>query len=199
VVLLIRSLIVRNRAAGLPEQEVFRWINGLPEILSSPMKVTQVLGVLVIGQIVAIAPPAFRKWRLALAAVIVTLGKLALERTVWHFVQRARPATTIPGANARGSTPTTGLAFVFPTGLAWVLTPYGGGWWRFLLWTTVALVSFARLYLEAHGPLDIIDGIGLGLFVGGVANLIVGGRNRDPPRRTSGGPRRVKGSFEPCP
>ncbi len=168
MVLLICSLIVRNGTAGPPEQEVFRWINGLPEILSSPMKVTQVLGVLVIGPIVAVVAAAFRKWRLALAAVIVTLGKLTLERTVWHLVQRSRPGTTITGANVRGSTPTTGLAFVSGdivpvTGSAWVLTPCLGGWWRFLLWTTVARLSFGRVYRGAHGPLDIVGGIRLGL------------------------------------
>jgi undecaprenyl-diphosphatase len=63
---------------------------------------------------------------------------------------------------------------VLVTGLAWVLTPYLRGRWRILPWAVVALVSFARMYLGAHAPLDVVGGVALGLTVGGVANLIVG-------------------------
>jgi undecaprenyl-diphosphatase len=49
----------------------------------------------------------------------------------------------------------------------------------------VALVSFARIYLGAHAPLDVVGGVGLGLLVGGLTNLAVGvpgadGQSRDP-------------------
>jgi len=179
VVLVICALIVHNGTASPLEQRVFHWINGLPGVLSSPMKIAQFMGVLAVGPIVAIGAAVFRRWRLALAAVIVTVGKLAAERVVWHFVQRSRPGTSIPGAIVRGNTPTSGLAFVsghviLVTGLAWVLTPYLRARWRILPWAVVALVSFARIYLGAHAPLDVVGGVALGLIVGGVANLIVG-------------------------
>jgi membrane-associated phospholipid phosphatase len=176
---------------------VFHWINDLPEPLSSPMKLAQFLGVLVVGPIVAIGAAVFRRWRLALAAIIVTVGKLAAERIVWHYVQRSRPGTTIPDAIVRGNTPTSGLAFVsghvvLVTGLAWVLTPYLHGRWRILPWAVVALVSFARIYLGAHAPLDVVGGVALGLTVGGAANLIVGVEKSktgsDDPARVVGHP-----------
>jgi undecaprenyl-diphosphatase len=55
-----------------------------------------------------------------------------------------------------------------------VLTPYLRGGWRILPWAVVALVSFSRIYLGAHAPLDVVGGVALGLTVGGAANLIVG-------------------------
>jgi undecaprenyl-diphosphatase len=108
---------------------------------------------------------------------------------VWELVQRSRPGTTIPDAVVRAGAPASGVSFVsghvvLVTGLAWVITPYLRGRWRIVPWVVVAFVSFARVYLGAHAPLDVLGGLGLGLLVGGLANLAVGvpgadGRFRD--------------------
>jgi membrane-associated phospholipid phosphatase len=173
------GLVARSGTVGPIELAIFHAINRLSDALSPAMRAAQLLGILVVGPIVAAISAVLRRLRLALACLLVTAGKLVAERIVWHLVQRSRPGTTILDAIVRGDTPTSGASFVsghvvLLTGLAWVVTPYVRGRWRILPWAVVALVSFARIYLGAHATLDVVGGVGLGLIVGGAASLLVG-------------------------
>jgi hypothetical protein len=148
-VLLACGIAASSGKVGPAESRVFHAVNGLPDVLSPPMRFAQLLGVLAVGPIVGVVALILRRWRLAVAAFLVTAGKLVGERIVWQVVQRSRPGTTISDAIVRGDTPTHGAAFVsghvvLVSGLAWVITPYLRGRWRLLPWLIVLLVAFAR-------------------------------------------------------
>jgi membrane-associated phospholipid phosphatase len=177
--LVVCGLIARSGTTSAPEQAVFEAINGLPEELEPAMNAAQFLGVLAVGPAVAVVALVLRRYRLAIAATIITASKLVAERVIWEIVQRDRPGVTEPNAIVRGDTPLTGRSFVsghvvLVSALAWAITPYLRGGWKFAPWSVVVLVAFARIYLGAHNPVDVVGGLALGLALGAIANLAVG-------------------------
>jgi osmoprotectant transport system substrate-binding protein len=176
VAILTCGLIARNGRVSGPERFLFHAINDLPGWLYPLMWPLQQLGNLVAGFIVAVVALVFRRWRLAIAAVIVSF--VDLEPLMKRLVVRDRPGTTVPNAVLRGDVPVGGQSFpsghaVLIASLAVITTPYLRGRWRIVPWLLVAGVCIGRVYVGAHNPLDVLAGCGLGLIIGALANVVV--------------------------
>src|SRR4029077_1760319 len=81
IIIVTCALIARSGTVGSLEASVFRAINGLPDALSPVMTKVQLLGILAVGPAFAVVALIFRKWRLAIAGILVTVGKLLAERS----------------------------------------------------------------------------------------------------------------------
>jgi osmoprotectant transport system substrate-binding protein len=176
VAVLVCGLIAHTGRVSGPERFVFRAVNDLPGWLYPVMWPLQQLGNLVAGFAVAAVALVLRRWRLAIAALIVSF--IDLEPIMKRLVVRDRPGTTVPDAVLRGDVPVVGQSFpsghaVLIASLAVITTPYLRGRWRLVPWVLVAGVCVGRVYVGAHNPLDVIAGCGLGLAIGAFANIVV--------------------------
>ena len=178
-VVVVCGVLVANRLVVGTEVAVFRRINQWPGWLYPPMWTVQLSGVIGALPLVAAAAALLRRLRLAAALAAATLLKVSLETVTQKFVQRDRPAQTLPDVILRGQSAAHGLSF--PSGHAMVIfaiaalvTPYFKSWWKVLPWALAAAVCLSRMYLGAHFPLDVIAGAGVGMFIGGMLNLVFG-------------------------
>lgn len=177
--LVVCGVLVASRTVAGTDVAVFRRINHWPGWLYPPMWTVQLSGVIGALPLVAAAAALWRRLRLAAALAAATLLKPWLEAVAKMVVQRDRPAETLPDVILRGNSAAHGLSF--PSGHAMVIfaitalmVPYIKGWRKVLPWALAAAVCLSRVYLGAHFPLDVAAGAGLGLFIGGVLNLVFG-------------------------
>ncbi len=172
-------LVVRHGEVSGIEEWCFRRVNELPDALYPLVWPFQQIGVLAVGPVVAIVALVLHHRRLALAALIVTVLKLGSERAVKAFVSRQRPGTSIgPDITRRGDVHLAGESFVsghavLVAALAGVIAPYLPGRWRAVPWAFVVAVMFARVYVGAHNPLDVVCGAALGVAIAGAVRLVL--------------------------
>jgi len=179
----LASLGARNGGVSGLERSVFAAINGLPDWLYRPMWAVQLLGVLVTPVLIAVVLLVLRRWRPALALLLLVPLKLVAERQILkQLVERGRPGQTEPDPILR-HVPPAGLSF--PSGHAIVaaatvviLWPYLGRTGRIVATVLAVGVGVARIYLGAHNPLDVVAGAGLGLILGALLTLVVGVHRR---------------------
>src|SRR3954471_13552958 len=177
-VVVLCTILVRDGVVSSAEQSVFRSINDLPDALETPMVGVQYAGVAFVPFLVAAIAAALRKWRLAIAALLVYPLKFLVEKVVLKgMVYRARPGTNDPDAMLR-HVPAHGPSF--PSGhaivafaLAGIVAPYLTRGWRIAAYAGAVAVAFSRIYLGAHNPIDVLAGAAAGLVIAAALNLLL--------------------------
>jgi membrane-associated phospholipid phosphatase len=167
------------------EQRAFRAVNGLPGWLYWPLWLPMQLGNLAVGTGAGLVVALVRDdWRLAVAVVLAMVLKLVSERVLRHKMAqhlrvRQRPGTSEPGAILRGAdVPAVGPSFpsghvILVAAIASVLANDVPLTWSWLPFVLVALVMVGRVYVGAHNPLDVTAGLGAGLLVGSLLDLLL--------------------------
>jgi membrane-associated phospholipid phosphatase len=175
LVLLVSALPVEASTVGRLELDVFRAVNDLPGALFPVLWPLMQFGAVLIVPATALAAVAFRRYRLAGEVLAAGVAAWLLAKVVKEIVFRERPAAILDDVNLHGAS-AAGRGFVsghaaIVFALAVLVTPHLPRRWRWAPWAVAVTVAFARVYVGAHFPLDVVGGAGLGLVLGGLARF----------------------------
>jgi undecaprenyl-diphosphatase len=136
---------------------------------------------------VGVVALAFRRFRLAIGLAIAGVSVYLLAELAKAIVDRPRPAALLSDVHIRGAVPTGNG---FPSGhasVACALAVIAWLWFgprvRWIFIAAAVVVCFARVYVGAHLPLDVIGGSGLGVASGAFIGLTLKVRHHGQLRR----------------
>jgi undecaprenyl-diphosphatase len=178
----VTGVVVTARTArrGLAEgeHELFRAANTLPHAAYEAIWVPMQYGTF--GTVPAVAGLALLRRRPRLAAALAAGGASAwvLAKVVKRVVERERPHRILERVQVRGKEEgdlgyPSGHAAV-SAALSTAALPYLPAPAKLAAAGLAGFVSFARIYVGAHLPLDVVGGASLGVALSSAANLILG-------------------------
>lgn len=183
VIVVCSSLLGRVEQVPGWEGRLFSSTNGLPDGVR-----LAVVPIMHVGTVLAIAAAALffvaiNRRRTAVVVVAAGYGAYLIARFAKLFYGRARPGELLADITLRDTV--SGLGF--PSGhsavsmaLVLAVLPYLSGRWRWALLAIPLVVGFARVYVGAHLPLDVVAGWAIGAFAASGVHLILGVPNHAP-------------------
>ncbi len=160
------------------ERSAFHAANDLPKLDHRAVWVPMQYGSF--GTVFALAGLAFvgKRTRLGTGLLLGGVSSYVLAKVTKRWVGRGRPATVLSDATIRGKEEGD---LGFPSGHAAVsaalttaAAPFVPGPVRVLAAGLAGFVSFARVHVGAHLPLDVLGGACLGVAVASAVDLALG-------------------------
>ena len=178
--ILVVTLLMLGRIDRVPEGErsVFHAVNDLPGIINVAVTPLMFLGTLAAVPVIMVVCGLFRKFRLGFVVGIAGLVAYLLARAGKHAIGRGRPGEIFDQVHLRDVN-ASGLGF--PSGHAAVAAavvvaalPYLPRRWRWPMLLFPLFMAFARVYVGAHLPLDVVSGAAIGAATASVMHLVLG-------------------------
>ena len=179
MILLISAIPIEPLGIGETERSIFETINQLPDALVWVLAPVMELGnFLAIVGVSGLALWVTRRRRVALDLALSGVSAWVVSLLLKEAFGRGRPGDLLVDVIFRANAPESGLGFVsghaaVSTALATVIAAYSGPALTVTVAVLAATVAFARIYVGAHLPLDVIGGAALGWAIGSLVHFLV--------------------------